>query len=245
MTAHRRLLLADLLPLACAAADPPPADPRVIVSAERDAEWASYRHAYKAAAFFGAFTRKRPLIQAHMQLRPLKPGASLDGLSLRLVGEKTDVTIPVDRLGRAELPMLKQAYEDDAVLRLNRAKGLYYFSGRYSIKERADGQYQAAELRAACEQLLDAQRDSGYRLRLLGKRCLGVKFAYPADQAEPQVQVEDAAHVLHTLPVLDAQPFESGGTGLFKVAIYRFADWPASGKVVAGGQPIAIGTTYE
>ena len=167
------------------AAPPEAADePRVVITGERDAEWGSYRHAYKAAAFFTAFTRTRPLIQAHMQIRPLDKNASLEGLTLHLAGEHTSLMLPVDALGRATLPLLKEPYQDDAVLRLNRGKGIYYFSGRYSVRERDDGLYQASELRAACEQLLGAQRESGYRLRLIGKRCTGVRFVYPlADSA--------------------------------------------------------------
>ena len=49
--------------------------------------------------------------------------------------------------------MEKQAYEDDAVVTLNRQKG-HYFSGR----ERADGVDDGTLLRDACEQLLAAQR---------------------------------------------------------------------------------------
>jgi hypothetical protein len=152
--------------------------PRVVVTAERDAEWASYRYAYKAAAYVGAVIRNRPLIQAHMQIRPKDPARSLEGLQLRLVGEHTDMAIEVDPLGRATLPMIKQAYQDDAVLRLNRHKDDYYFSGRYSIRDHADGAYDAAELRNACEQLIGAQRESGYRVRLIGKKCAGIKFVY-------------------------------------------------------------------
>lgn len=236
------LWIAALLPLAATAVGAGD-DPKVIVSAERDSEWSSYRHAYKAAAFFAYYTRSRPLIQAHMQIRPLDAATPLDGLSLHLVGEKTDVTIAVDAIGRAELPMLKQAYQDDAVLRLNRQKGSYYFSGRYSVRERADGVYDLAELRAACEQLIGAQRESGYRVRLVGKQCLGIKFVYPAGAA-PEVRIQTDGPS-GTLPLVDAHPFEGNSMGLYKVALYRFADWPQRGKIQTPSAPLAIGTLYD
>ena len=237
------LWIATLFSLASLAAPAAADDPKVVVSAERDAEWGSYRHAYKAAAFFAVYTRSRPLIQAHMQIRPLDPATPLDGLSLRLIGEKTDLTIPVDAIGRAELPMLKQAYQDDAVLRLNRQKGSYYFAGRYSIRERADGVYDMAELRAACEQLIGAQRESGYRLRLSGKQCVGVKFVYPAGAApEVRAQTDGPAGAL---PVVAAHPFEGNSMGLYTVALYRFADWPQQGKILTLTPPLAIGTLYN
>jgi hypothetical protein len=240
------MFVAALLPLvpqfvlAADAADPQ----KVIVNGERDAEWGSYRHAYKAASHFGRYTRTRPLIQAQMQIRPSKPGASLDGLVLRLVGEKTDLTIPVDAMGRADVPMLTQAYTEDAVLRLNRSKDLYYFSGRYSIKERADGVYDAAELRAACEQLIDAQRESGYRIRLLGKKCVGVKFVYASGDAQA-LPFQVPGKALGSLPVLEMHPFEDESMGLYKVSLYRFTDWPQQGTIVTRRRPLAIGTLYE
>lgn len=236
------MLAAAALPCAAGEAS---ADPRVYVSAERDAEWHSYRHAYKAAAFFSGFTRTRPLIQAHMQIRLLDKDASLDGLTIRLAGERTDMLLPVDALGRAVLPLLKEPYQDDAVLRLNRRRGSYYFSGRYSVRERDDGVYQASQLRAACDQLLDAQRASGYRIRLVGKRCAGVRFVYAlSDSASPvTVQLPGAAPAL--LPLAEGAPFEGHSLVNYKVAIYRFADWPAQGQVLAARRPLAIGTVYE
>lgn len=237
--------LTTLLLGAPCAADEPPAAQRVYVTAERDAEWGSYRHAYKAAAYFSAFTRTRPLIQAHMQIRPLDPRASLEGLTIRLAGEHTDMMLAVDRVGRAVLPLLKEPYQDDAVLRLNVGKGFYYFSGRYSVRERDDGVYQAESLRAACDQLLDAQRASGHRIRLMGKRCAGVRFVYgPSDTVSTvTVQAPGAAPAL--LPLVDGQPFEGRRMPTYKIAVYRFADWPAQGQVLAARRPLAIGTVYE
>lgn len=235
--------------LACAAqpcaANEAPADPRVYVSAERDAEWNSYRHAYKAAAYFSKFTRTRPLIQAHMQIRLIDKEASLDGLTIRLAGERTDMMLPVDALGRATLPLLKEPYQDDAVLRLNRRRGSYYFSGRYSVRERDDGVYQASDLRAACDQLLDAQRASGYRIRLVGKRCAGVRFVYALADTDAPVTVQLPGAAPAPLALAEGAPFEGHSLVNYKVAVYRFADWPAQGQVLAARRPLAIGTVYE
>jgi len=219
--------------------------PRVEIIAARDAEWASYRRAYQAAALSATYTRSRPLIQAHMQIRPLKPDASLAGLKLQLAGDTTQADIDVDGIGRATIPMSKQAYDEDAVLRLNRGKGLYYFSGRFSIREHADGVYPVAQLRAACEQLIGAQRASGYRLRLLGKNCSGVKFSYPASDAAMTVEVRGADGAPRPVGVIDGHPFEDNSMGVYKVALLRFADLPADGSVVTRAAPLAIGTVYE
>lgn len=242
----KHLLLIALSAPLLAHADDPVQLQRVEVNAVRDSEWAGYRHAYKSAAWFATFTRSRPLIQAHMQIRPLAPEATLDGLKLQLSGDTTNVAIDVDAIGRATIPMSKAAYDEDAVLRLNRQRGQYYFSGRYSIRERADGVYPLAELRAACEQLIDAQRASGYRLRLIGKHCAGIKFSYPAgDAAAAAVEVRSEDGTVRPVGVSDGHPFEDNSMGIYKIAVLRFADLPQQGSVVTRATPLAIGTVYE
>jgi hypothetical protein len=218
---------------------------QVTVNAMRDAEWDSYRHAYTASAFFAAYTRTRPLIQAHLQIRPLDKGRNVEGLSLRLQGETTTMDIAVDAIGRATIPLIKAAYDEDAVLRLNREKGLYYFSGRYSIKERDDAIYPINELRAACEQLIDAQRESGYWIRLIGKKCSGIKFVYPLSAENIQITFKNKTGELQTLTAVDDHPFEDNSMGLYKVVRFRFADWPADGEIITTSKPIAIGTSYQ
>ncbi|MFZ6676308.1 hypothetical protein [Undibacterium sp. Tian12W] len=216
-----------------------------------NAEWGSYRHAYKAYNFFATYIRDRPLIQAHMQLRPSANArdASLAGLRLQLSGEKTRLDIAVDTMGRVSLPMLKQAYDEDAVLRLNRPQGQFYFSGRYSIKEREDGIYDVAELRSACEQLISAQRESGYRIRLIGKKCTGIKFIYALNDNKNDSKIvisfRDAVQLPRDLPVSETTPFEDDSMGKYRVALYKFSDWPASGQIIATSKPLAIGTLYD
>lgn len=237
-------LAAAVAPMAFGAA--PVADvPVVTVTAERDAEWHSYRRAYGAAAYFEPYIRARPLIQAHMQIRPNVPDTPMEGLRVHLSGETTSIHLAVDALGRVTIPLLKQAYDEDAVLRLNRRKGSYHFQGRFSIRERDDGLYSAASLRAACEQLLDAQRETGYRLRLVGKKCAGVKFVYARTDSAPSVVFRDASLSERGLPVSEGQPFENATMGVYKVALYRFTDWPAGGMIETRQRPIAIGTLYE
>jgi len=241
----KHLLLAAFCAPCIAHADDSAPIPRVDVTAVRDPEWAGYRNAYKSAAFTASFTRSRPLIQGHLQIRPLKPDAPLTGLKLLLAGATTSVEIDVDAIGRATIPMSKAAYDEDAVLRLNRQKGLYYFSGRYSIKEHADGVYPLAELPAACEQLIDAQRASGYRWRLLGKHCAGIKFSYPADAAAAAVELRQEDGTVTVVKAGDGHPFEDNSMGTYKVAVVRFADLPQQGSVITRALPLAIGTLYE
>ena len=228
-----------------APAPEPGGSQQVRVQGALDPEWGSYRRAYGAAAFFERFTRTRPLIQAQMQVRPVAPDTPLSGLQLSIVGEKTRLEIPVDAMGLADVPQVKQAYDEDAVIRLNKPKGLYWFAGRYTIKPRADGVYDAATLREACEQLIDAQRASGYRTRLFFKKCVAVKFVYPRGDAAAAVDFRGADASTKVLLPSELHPFEDDSMGLYNVVVYRFADLPAKGQLVPRTPPLAIGTLYE
>jgi len=210
-----------------------------------DAEWASYRYAYQAAGFVGKFLRKRPLIQAQMQLRPIDPTTPVTGLQVRLVGKTTNLVFDADDIGLVTVPQLKQAYDEDAVLRLNKPKGLYRFSGRYTIRQHDDGVYRLADLREACEQMISAQRESGYRVRLWGKKCVAVKFVYPATADRDSVDFRAADDRLTPIAPIDGKPFEDDSMGNYRIDVVRFSDWPADGRVITHAKPLAIGTLYE
>ena len=246
LLASAALALAGLAQAGNAAPAPEPAASQLVqVQGPLDAEWGSYRRAYGASAFFERFTRTRPLIQAQMQVRPVAPDAPLSGLRLSIAGAKTRLEIAVDAMGLADVPQLKEAYDEDAVIHLNRPKGLYWFAGRYTIKPRADGVYDAATLREACEQLTDAQRASGYRGRLFFKKCVGVKFVYPRGDAAAAVDFHGADGSTRALLPAELHPFEDESMGLYSVVVYRFADLPAKGQLVPRTPPMALGTLYE
>jgi hypothetical protein len=236
-------LCALLLPLVTAAAEPEL--PPVVVTAVRDAEWAGYRHAYSAAAKFARMIATRPLIQAHMQIQPLREDLPMAGIRIHLHGEKTSMEFAADPIGRVTIPLLKQPYDEDAVLRLNRQKGNYRFSGRFSIRDRDDGIYDVAQLRAGCEQMLSAQREAGSTFILLGKKCAGVKFIYPLAEATTlEVRAKDGNSV--TLASAAARPFILPPMpGMYQVVTYRFADAPADADIVAPVRPLAIDALYQ
>lgn len=48
-----------------------------------------------------------------------------------------------------------------------------------------------------------------------------------------------------SIPVTDGHAFEDQTMGIYKVASYRFADWPRHGVVLTPVKPVAIGTIYE
>jgi hypothetical protein len=238
-------LLALAAPAAFAAgqAGQPPTSVEIV--ARRDAAWVSYRQVYKAARRFAEITDSRPLIQSHMQIVPRREGLSLEGMQLRLAGETVALDIPVDQIGRADIPLLKKAFDEDAVLRLNRQQDNFRFTGLFSIQEKADGVYRAAELRAACAQMISGQREMGSRFRLMGKKCAGVRFIYPPAAVGAALTLRDAAGQPAAIAAADGAPFDGVPTGMYKVVTYRFDAWPAQGEVVASERPLFIGTLYE
>ena len=237
------LLLLILLSSTASAIDPDP--PVIVVTGARDAEWAGYRHAYKAAAMFARMTATRPLIQAHMHIQPLREGLPLNGIKVYLQGEKTSMEFVADDIGRVEIPQLKQPYDEDAVLRLNRQKGHYRFGGRFTLREHDDGIYDVAQLRAACEQMLSAQREAGSLFRLMGKKCAGVKFIYAAG-ADTTLEVRPAAGAPAMLAGVTERAFDLPPMpGQYHVVTYQFGAWPATGKVIAAVRPLAIDVAYK
>lgn len=238
------LTLAFCAPAALAAAA---ADPLVItIVGERDAEWGSYRQGYEAVYQFERITRTRPLIQAHMQIQPLRADVSLAGVEVELAGETTRVPIALDGVGRATIPMDRRAYDEDALLRLNRRKGNYRISGLFTIRERADGRYSVADLRAACDQMLSAQREAGNRFTLWGKECAGVKFIYAPDDSAAAVAFDESGVARGTLAGVLEAPFSLPPIPTrYRVLTYRFADWPAAGVLVTSTPPLAITAAYR
>ena len=95
-----------------------------------DGEWVSYRDAYRAMVVFEKFGGPKHLIQNHFQVMPRQKGVSANGVQLSLVGKSTRLNLPLDPLGRAVFPLLKTAYDENAVLVLNRKPGQYVLRPR-------------------------------------------------------------------------------------------------------------------
>ncbi|MDO8701604.1 MAG: hypothetical protein Q7J77_04185, partial [Undibacterium sp.] len=140
-----------------------------------DSEWFSYRDAYKAMLWFEKYGKPKHLIQNHYQISPKDKSVSMETVRLSLVSKSSRLNLPLDATGRTVLPMLKAAYDDNAELILNQKANQYQFRPRASIVIRTDGVYEAADLRAACEQLLAYQNYLGSDVSR-GKKCTGVRF---------------------------------------------------------------------
>lgn len=205
-----------------------------------DGEWVSYRDAYRAMVVFDKYGNPKNLIQNHFQVTPRDKTVSPEGLQLKLVGKSTSVVMPLDATGRTLFPMSKVAYDEKALLFLNRKVDQYLFRARVSIVVRPDGVYEASELRAACEQALGFQRyiDPSFR----SKRCTGVRFVFPKALIDPGVKLRKGEAA--SLPPTDGPAFHGDPYEGFRVVNYRF-DPVDKGQVVTPNAPLAIDAVFE
>jgi hypothetical protein len=207
-----------------------------------EGEWLSYRDAYRSMLWFEKYGKPKQFLQSHYQVMPAEKGASLEGVRLSLAGKSTQLNMPLDAAGRAVFPLLKSAYDENALLRLNRKLSQYRFVPRVSIVTRADGVYEAADLRAACEQALGVERYLG-GAAAQGKHCVGVRFAF-ARKGEAGVRFRRADGET-ALPSGEGAAFDGDFNDGFRIVNYRFADWPEKGQLVSQNVPVAIAALFE
>jgi hypothetical protein len=208
--------------------------------AAHDGEWVSYRDAYRAMVTFDKYGKAKHLIQNQFQVMAKDKNVAPGGLQLSLQGKSTSLNLPLDATGRTVFPLLKAAYDDNAALVLNHPVSDYLFRPRISIILQPDGVYDAAELRAACEQALAFQNQVEGRLR--ARRCAGVRFVFAHGTAEPGVKLRKGE--LTTLPAADGPAFQGDPYEGFRVVHYRFADGDKA-QVVTQNAPLAINPVYE
>ena len=208
----------------------------------QEGEWIGYRDAYRAMVVFEKYGKPKNLLQHHLQVMPREKGASAEGLQLTLSGKTIQLNLPLDATGRAVFPLLKAAYDENAALRLNRKAGLYAFRPRVSLALRADGVYEAPELRAGCEQALQYERDVDASLR--ARKCVGVRFVF-GRKGEPGVRLRRGEAEQQNLPAVEGAAFPGEPDEGFKTVGYRFAEGQDKGQVVTPNPPLAIAPLYD
>jgi len=239
----RRLAIATALLLAAAGAfaQTAPADDGFSAA---DAAWMSYRDAYRQMLRFEKYGKPKHFIQHHFQVVPKDKAAGMEGVRLLLQGRTMQLELPLDAAGRAVFPMSKAAYDENARLALNRKSGQYVFQPRVSIVVRADGVYEAADLRAACEQVLNYLRDSG-QAPSGERKCAGVVFSYARNGVEPNVRFRGVDGQASRLRIDEGGAFSDDSTVAFRTVTYSFAEWPEKGQVITQTPPVAIGAVIR
>lgn len=230
MRITRHMILATVLLLSAAGA-----------FAQARGDWVSYRDAYRQMVVFEKYGKPKQLLQSTLQVVPVAPGARLDGLTLTLAGKSTSVNLPLDATGRATVPLVKSAYDENAILTLNQGDGDYAFRPRISIAVQPDGVYDATELRQACEQALAFERYARPH-RQPGTRCSGVRFAFASPTAAVKVRT---AGQESTLPNGTGAAFPDVAQQHYVIATYRFGEWAPSSQVVTRDVPLSISAIFE
>ncbi len=213
-------------------------------SSVADGSWVAYRDVYREMILFEKYGKPKQFLQNHLRITPRNRTAVTDGLRLSLVSKSMAIHLTLDSLGRAVFPLSRAAFDENAELRLNRRTGLFGFSPWLSIVSRADGVYEAPDLRAACEQALAYLHYVGQDW-VANKKCVGVQFSYPRGDADTEVRFRKTDQSLTVLSAREGGAFPSDLVLSFKVIAYRFADWPESGQVVTRTAPLAIAPLIE
>lgn len=209
-----------------------------------EADWVEYRNAYRAMIWFEKYGKPKQFLQNHYRVTPRDKGVSTDGLRLTLDSKSLHLNLALDGIGRAVFPLSKAAYDDNAELSLNRKTGLFRLRPWVSIVGRADGVYEAADLRAACDQALAYLRHSGEGW-VRGKQCVGVQFSYARNDGYAEVRFRKADRTLSTLPAHEGGAFAGDVVDTLKVVVYRFAALPDAGQVITRNAPLAIAPLIE
>lgn len=203
-------------------------------------EWASYRDAYRAVVVFEKYGGAKNLLQNHLQLVPREKGALGEGLQLVLTGKTVQTSLALDALGRGVLPLVKAAYDENAVLAPNRRIGPFSLRARVTIAPQADNIYDTQELRSACEQALGYARhvDAGARAR----QCVGVRMVFPRKGVETSAKLRRADGE-QALPLTQGAAFAGDLDADFPVVNYRFG--PDKAQVITYSAPLAIVPLFE
>lgn len=205
-------------------------------------EWVSYRDAYRAMVLFDKFGGPKNLLQNHLQVLPKEKGALGEGLQLALTGKSVQTSLPLDATGRGVLPLLKAAYDENAVLTPNRRLGGFTVRPRVSIALRADGAYEVSELRAACEQALGFGRYADASAR--GRQCVGVKMVFPKKGMDAAVRLRLPGGGEQPLPMVRGAAFAGDPDDDFPQVVYRFGG-PERAQVITYNVPLAIVPLFE
>lgn len=203
-------------------------------------EWASYREAYRAVVVFEKYGGAKSLLQNHLQLVPREKGALGEGVQLVLTGKTVQTSLALDALGRGVLPLVKAAYDENAVLAPNRRIGPFSLRSRVTIAPQADNIYDTAELRTACEQALAYARyvDAGARSR----QCVGVRMVFPRKGVETSVKLRRAEGE-QALGVSLAPAFAGDVDADLPSVSYRFG--PEQAQLITYSAPLAIVPLFE
>lgn len=204
-----------------------------------DAEWSSYRDAYKSMLWFEKFGKAKNLIQVHLQIVPKDKNSSIENYGLHILGKTIHLNLPLDGLGRAALPLLKSAYDENAELVLNQKSGQASFQFRTSLVVRADGIYEMSELRTACEQALSYQAYID-PASSKSKKCIGVRLGFAKKDYAAHVEIKTPNASTQTLTLIDNSALWADGINNVKAVNILFGQYPEKSQLFTRTSPLGM-----
>ena len=218
------------------------AAPAAVRAQMQPGEWVSYRDAYRAMVQFEKYGGPKNLLQSQLQVQARDHAALGEGAQLTLSGKASQLNMPLDALGRTVFPLQKAAYDENAALVLNRKGIPFMLRPQVTIAPRADGHYDAADLRVACIQALGFVRyvDASQRAR----QCAGVRFVFPKkDLAGVRLRREGGSE--QALPIASGVAFAGDADDDFPVVTWRFGPGSERAQIVTYDAPLAIVPLFE
>lgn len=204
--------------------------------AQTNGDWVAYRDAYRAMVVFEKYGGAKSMLQQQLQVLPRTPGQDTTGVQLLVAGKASQGRYPLDATLRTVFPLVRAAYDDNAVLQLSRPLGPFSIRPQISLVQRPDNLYDSEELRQGCEQALAYAR----QLALFGvRRCSGVRFVFEKTSPAAPVTVNGGAR----LAAAPAAPFAGDGDATFPVVTYRFGS--ARVQLGTASVPLAITPLFD
>ena len=216
----------------------------VDVNKKSDSEWISYRDAYKLMVSFEKYGKAKHLIQNRFQIVVKDKAINFEHLRLSLNAKSSVMNLSLDALGQTQLPLLKAAYDENAELNLSPKLSQFSYRSRVSIQLRTDGNYEVADLRAACEQTLTYMQYVEPS-SVAGKKCVGIKFGFDKRDSNAGVEVRTPNQVNFGLPITDNGLIWSDNINSLRVAQFSFNGGTDKGHLLTRTTPVIIVAVIE
>jgi hypothetical protein len=123
----------------------------VSVTGTKDPDWKAYRNMLDGLNAFDAHHALAPRASLKFLLRPQQPNLKVDNLTLRIVGDHTNIEVPIGADYTVSLPRAEAAARDDADLRLNTKKGLFRWRPQVLTPDLPPNARRLGDMRLECE----------------------------------------------------------------------------------------------
>jgi hypothetical protein len=124
---------------------------QVTVSGSKDPDWKPYRKMLDGLDAFDKYHALAPSAELKFILRPQQPNLNVADLKLRIVGDSTNIDLPIADDHTFSVPRVELAAKDDADLRLSSKKGLFRWRPDIHTGGLPAGARRLGDLRLECE----------------------------------------------------------------------------------------------